>query len=76
MQFRRKVELALLVILALLAFASYHDNTGSTAWLQFTTLWIIVSFVYVFDVSFTNESDFIFDPDADNWRRKTETLSG
>ena len=25
----------------------------------------------VFDFNFTNESSFMFDPDADNWRRKT-----
>ena len=29
----------------------------------------------MFDVAFTNESSFMFDPDADNWRRKTVSLS-
>lgn len=60
------------MILTLFAFASYHQGTGSTLWLQYTTLAIFVVFSLVFDLAFTNESSFIFDPDADNWRRKTE----
>eukprot|EP00592_Proboscia_alata_P000591 CAMPEP_0194375606 /NCGR_PEP_ID=MMETSP0174-20130528/24150_1 /TAXON_ID=216777 /ORGANISM="Proboscia alata, Strain PI-D3" /LENGTH=75 /DNA_ID=CAMNT_0039155927 /DNA_START=67 /DNA_END=294 /DNA_ORIENTATION=- len=72
MSFRHKLQYALLMILTFFAFASYHQGTGSTLWLQYTTLAIFVVFSLVFDLAFTNESSFIFDPDADNWRRKTE----
>jgi hypothetical protein len=59
-----------MLILALFAFATYHEGTGGTGWLQWLTALSILAFVYIFDVSFTDESSFIFDPDADNWRRK------
>ena len=72
MVLRQKIEIALLLFFTLVAFASYHEGTGSTAWMQWATLVIFLGFTYVFDVVFTNESSFIFDPDADNWRRKTE----
>eukprot|EP00562_Extubocellulus_spinifer_P022477 CAMPEP_0178626552 /NCGR_PEP_ID=MMETSP0698-20121128/8458_1 /TAXON_ID=265572 /ORGANISM="Extubocellulus spinifer, Strain CCMP396" /LENGTH=78 /DNA_ID=CAMNT_0020265761 /DNA_START=42 /DNA_END=278 /DNA_ORIENTATION=+ len=70
--FRQKLELFLILFFTFLAFASYHEGTGSTAWLQWATLVIFLGFTYTFDASFTDESSFIFDPDADNWRRKTE----
>ena len=72
MEVRQKINLALIFFMTFVAFASYHEGTGSTAWLQYATVVIMLVFGYFFDVAFTNESDFIFDPDADNWRRKTE----
>uniref|UniRef100_A0A7S1G0F6 Uncharacterized protein n=1 Tax=Corethron hystrix TaxID=216773 RepID=A0A7S1G0F6_9STRA len=70
--FVKKIELLLLFAVALAAFASYHPSTGSTVWLQWTTLGVLIAFSYVFDASFSDESNFVFDPDADNWRRRTE----
>jgi hypothetical protein len=72
MELRQKVELASLIFLAFLSFASYHAGTGSTSWMQFTAVAVMIAFAFVFDVTFTDDSSFIFDPDADNWRRKTE----
>lgn len=71
---RHKVTISLILFLSLVAFASFHAGTGSTAWLQYTTLIVFLVFLYLFDVLFSNPSNFIFDPDADNWRRKTEAL--
>lgn len=71
---RQRATLALMLFLSLVAFSSFHMGTGSTAWLQWTTLVIFLFFGYLFDVAFTNEGSFMFDPDADNWRRKTEAL--
>eukprot|EP00571_Detonula_confervacea_P016810 CAMPEP_0172299614 /NCGR_PEP_ID=MMETSP1058-20130122/1885_1 /TAXON_ID=83371 /ORGANISM="Detonula confervacea, Strain CCMP 353" /LENGTH=78 /DNA_ID=CAMNT_0013009125 /DNA_START=95 /DNA_END=331 /DNA_ORIENTATION=- len=71
---RQRVTLSLILFLTFVAFASYHKGTGSTAWLQWTTLIIFLVFGYLFDVMFTDSSMFMFDPDADNWRRKTEAL--
>ena len=71
---RHRVELSLMLFLSFVAFASYHQGTGSTAWLQWLTLVVFLFFAYVFDVAFTDSSMFMFDPDADNWRRKTEAL--
>ena len=70
MIFRQKLELLLILILTFFAFASYHEGTGGTAWLMWLAVISILAFTYVFDVSFADESMFIFDPDADNWRRK------
>lgn len=72
MNARQKLTVILLIFFTLVAFASYHAGTGSTAWMQWATLDVILLFSLVFDVSFTDSSGFLFDPDADNWRRKTE----
>jgi hypothetical protein len=69
---RSKVTRALILFLSFIAFASYHKGTGSTAWLQWMTLIIFLVMGHVFDVAFTADNTFVFDPDADNWRRKTE----
>ena len=61
---RQKLELFLIVLFTLFAFASYSEYTASTAWIQWATLVIFLGFTYTFDASFTNESSFIFDPDA------------
>ena len=72
MNYRQNVQALLLTFFIFVAFASYHEGTGSTAWLQYTTLSIFLFFTLTFDLSFSGESNFLFDPDADNWRRKTE----
>ena len=43
--------------------------------MQFASIAIMFVFGLLFDVTFTDDSNFIFDPDADNWRRKTEAAS-
>jgi hypothetical protein len=68
---RQRLQVLILIFLILLAFASYHAGTGGTAWLQWLTVITMFAFVLVFDMAFTNDSQFIFDPDAENWRRKT-----
>ncbi len=70
MNFRQRLQIIILLILILFAFASYHPGTGGVGWLQWLTVIWIMSFLLIFDLSFTNDSNFIFDPDADNWRRK------
>ena len=72
MNYRQNVQALLLTFFIFVAFASYHEGTGSTAWLQYTTLSIFLFFTLTFDLSFSGESNFLFDPDAANWRRKTE----
>jgi len=72
MEIRQKVQLILLIFITFVAFASYHAGTGSTAWMQYATVAVMLAFGFVFDLAFTDDSSFVFDPDADNWRRKTE----
>ena len=67
---RHQFEIFLLVFFSIITYASYNDNT--TTWLQWLTLTILIFFSFIFDVSFSDSSSFLFDPDADNWRRKTE----
>ena len=69
MNLRQKIQSLLILFLIFVTFASYHQ--GSTAWLQYLSVVTILAFVYVFDLAFANDSQFIFDPDAENWRRKT-----
>ena len=72
MLFRQKLQATILLFLIFVAFASYHKGTGSTAWLQWAAVIVMLTFGMVFDLGFTDNKGFIFDPDADNWRRKTE----
>lgn len=72
MNLRQRIQIALIIFLSFIAFASYHKGTGSTAWMQWTTVIVFIMFGLVFDLTFTDDSMFLFDPDADNWRRKTE----
>lgn len=72
---RQKLQVVALLFFSFVAFASYHAGTGSTVWLQWLMLLSILFFTLIFDLIFTNESMFIFDPDAENWRRKTEAAS-
>jgi hypothetical protein len=76
MNTRQKLTLIIMLFLTLLAFASYHPGTGGTAWLQWLAALSIIAFLYIFDVAFTDDSSFIFDPDADNWRRKVVRFFG
>lgn len=71
MNLRQKIQVVIILTLILFAFASFHPGTGSTLWLQWLTVLSLAAFVLVFDCAFTNDSQFIFDPDAENWRRKT-----
>jgi len=71
MVLRQKLQVMILLLLILFTFASYHAGTGGTGWLQWLAVVTIAAFVFVFDLAFTNDSQFIFDPDAENWRRKT-----
>jgi hypothetical protein len=71
MNLRQKIQVILLIILIMFTFASYHEGTGGTAWLQWLSVVSILVFMFFFDLAFTNDSNFIFDPDAENWRRKT-----
>eukprot|EP00542_Grammatophora_oceanica_P010193 CAMPEP_0194026508 /NCGR_PEP_ID=MMETSP0009_2-20130614/795_1 /TAXON_ID=210454 /ORGANISM="Grammatophora oceanica, Strain CCMP 410" /LENGTH=76 /DNA_ID=CAMNT_0038665211 /DNA_START=71 /DNA_END=301 /DNA_ORIENTATION=+ len=72
MNARQKLQLLLILLFTFVAFAAYHEGTGSTAWLMWTTVVVLLAFTYVFDMAFTDESSFVFDPDADNWRRRVE----
>eukprot|EP00339_Tiarina_fusa_P011742 CAMPEP_0117033054 /NCGR_PEP_ID=MMETSP0472-20121206/23647_1 /TAXON_ID=693140 ORGANISM="Tiarina fusus, Strain LIS" /NCGR_SAMPLE_ID=MMETSP0472 /ASSEMBLY_ACC=CAM_ASM_000603 /LENGTH=76 /DNA_ID=CAMNT_0004741865 /DNA_START=75 /DNA_END=305 /DNA_ORIENTATION=- len=74
MNLRQKLQVIILLLLSFAAFASYHEGTGGTAWLMWLAVITIMAFTFIFDMSFSNESSFIFDPDADNWRRKVESL--
>lgn len=69
MNLRQKINILLILFLILVTFASYHE--GSTLWLQYLTVLTIFVYLLFFDMAFTNDSQFIFDPDAENWRRKT-----
>jgi hypothetical protein len=71
MNLRQKLQIFLILLLTLFTFASYHEGSGGTGWLQWLSVLSIFLFVFVFDLFFTNDSMFIFDPSADNWRRKT-----
>ena len=71
MNLRQRIQIVIILLLILFTFASYHKGTGSTVWLQWLTVLWMAAFMFVFDLAFTNDSQFIFDPDAENWRRKT-----
>jgi len=46
---------------------------GYDYYLPWTTLVIFLFFGLVFDLLFTAESTFVFDPNYDNWRRRVDS---
>ena len=72
MNSRQQILALLIIAVAFLAFASFHAGTGNTGWIQWITVDVMLIFGWIFDMAFTNDSSFLFDPDAGNWRRKTE----
>lgn len=68
---RQKIEALFIILFSFIAFAAYHEGTGSTAWIQYLTVVTLLFYTFVFDLAFSGDSSFVFDPDADNWRRKT-----
>eukprot|EP00631_Chrysoreinhardia_giraudii_P005387 CAMPEP_0197421628 /NCGR_PEP_ID=MMETSP1170-20131217/9899_1 /TAXON_ID=54406 /ORGANISM="Sarcinochrysis sp, Strain CCMP770" /LENGTH=71 /DNA_ID=CAMNT_0042948893 /DNA_START=47 /DNA_END=262 /DNA_ORIENTATION=+ len=69
MGFRHVAMSSLIILFAFFAFAS------KVLWIQWTTGAIFVGFFLLFDLIFLDESQFIFDPDPDNWRRRVEKVS-
>jgi hypothetical protein len=45
-------------------------------YLPWTVLVIFLVFALIFDVLFTAESSFVFDPNYDNWRRRVDSKYG
>jgi len=68
---RQSIQVLALLFFTMLSFATYFGN-GGTAWIQLLTVVVFLIATLSFDLIFSNDSNFLFDPDADNWRRKTE----
>lgn len=66
MGFRHIFYVFFIILFAFCAFAS------SVLWVQWTTVTVLFIFGLLFDLLFTNEKAFIYDPDPDNWRRRVE----
>mmetsp|Transcript_15247 Transcript_15247/g.35762 ORF Transcript_15247/g.35762 Transcript_15247/m.35762 type:complete len:109 (-) Transcript_15247:218-544(-) len=51
------------------------DENGTVFYyfLPWTVLVIFLFFGFLFDVLFTAESSFVFDPNYDNWRRRVDS---
>jgi len=59
----------LLFFLILFAFASY--SSGYEYWLQWTTLAVMVGLLFVTDLLFLSDNEFIFDPrDFSSWEAR------
>ena len=69
MNIRQKINILLILFLILVTFASYHE--GSTLWSQWLTVLTIFVYLLFFEMAFLNDSQFIFDLDAENWSRQT-----
>eukprot|EP00519_Triparma_laevis_P010796 CAMPEP_0182510840 /NCGR_PEP_ID=MMETSP1321-20130603/29450_1 /TAXON_ID=91990 /ORGANISM="Bolidomonas sp., Strain RCC1657" /LENGTH=73 /DNA_ID=CAMNT_0024717387 /DNA_START=68 /DNA_END=289 /DNA_ORIENTATION=- len=61
-----------LLLLLLILFAFMSSSSPTTLWMQWSVVVVLAFAALIFDVAFTDGKDFVFDPDADNWRRKTE----
>ena len=72
MNLRQKFEVALLVIASILVYASYNPSDDTNAWISPLVLWIFFFFGVLMDFMFSDEMSFVFDPNPNNWRRKTD----
>ncbi|CAG9331444.1 unnamed protein product [Blepharisma stoltei] len=64
---RHKTEVVIFVILVFIAFIARTDY-----WVSWTLLSIFWGVLCLFDWLFTNEKDFMFEPNFKNWQRITE----
>eukprot|EP00635_Sarcinochrysidales_sp_CCMP3193_P008468 CAMPEP_0118889832 /NCGR_PEP_ID=MMETSP1166-20130328/571_1 /TAXON_ID=1104430 /ORGANISM="Chrysoreinhardia sp, Strain CCMP3193" /LENGTH=68 /DNA_ID=CAMNT_0006828429 /DNA_START=100 /DNA_END=306 /DNA_ORIENTATION=- len=65
MGFRHVLTACLIILFSFFAFAS------KVLWTQWTTVAIFAAIFLLFDLLFLNDAAFVFDPDPDNWRRRT-----
>ncbi|KAJ1457128.1 hypothetical protein M885DRAFT_516318 [Pelagophyceae sp. CCMP2097] len=57
-----------IILFSFFAFAS------RVLWIQWTTAVIFLSVMLLVDVLFTDASAFVYDPDPENWRRRTARM--
>mmetsp|Transcript_15246 Transcript_15246/g.35761 ORF Transcript_15246/g.35761 Transcript_15246/m.35761 type:complete len:81 (-) Transcript_15246:218-460(-) len=66
-----------IILFSFIAFAggTVVDENGTVFYyfLPWTVLVIFLFFGFLFDVLFTAESSFVFDPNYDNWRRRVDS---
>ncbi len=65
----------LLVLSAAMIYATYTPSDPIYFWMYWCTIFVFLSFGYLIDVMFNDQMSFIFDPNADNWRRKADPQS-
>lgn len=67
MSIRRKIEATVLFALIFISFIARSDYW--VIWVVLTTFWGVL---FLVDLMFLNEQDFIFEPNYKNWERLTE----
>ena len=65
----------LLVLAAAMCYATYTPSDPIYFWMYWATIFVFLAFGYLIDVMFSDQSSFVFDPNADNWRRKVDPQS-
>lgn len=72
MNSRQQFELLLIGLTAVLIFLTYSPSDPGHFWMYWCTLLVFLVFGYLMDMMFSADMAFVFDPNPDNWRRKTD----
>ncbi|KAJ1417249.1 hypothetical protein B484DRAFT_365550 [Ochromonadaceae sp. CCMP2298] len=62
----------LCVLFLVMTFLTFSPEDSRSFWIYWFTAFVFVFFGYLIDVIFGAELSFVFDPNPENWRRKTD----
>eukprot|EP00608_Synchroma_pusillum_P008958 CAMPEP_0198419574 /NCGR_PEP_ID=MMETSP1452-20131203/309_1 /TAXON_ID=1181717 /ORGANISM="Synchroma pusillum, Strain CCMP3072" /LENGTH=81 /DNA_ID=CAMNT_0044139707 /DNA_START=78 /DNA_END=323 /DNA_ORIENTATION=- len=72
LKLRHRIEIGLLILLATLVFLTYSPEDETYFWQRWFVVLVMVAALVLVDFLFLDSNAMIFDPDTENWRRRTE----
>lgn len=72
MNARLQFEMTLIIIAGIMVFLTYSPSDPRYFWMYWCTLMVFLIYGYILDMMFSADLAFVFDPNPENWRRKTD----
>ena len=75
MNVRQKGEVAILVLFTVITFMYYNPADDTAEWITPFVVLLFIFFGFLMDMLFSDDMSFVYDPNPNNWRRKTDPQS-
>lgn len=72
MSVSQSILFVLMILTAIMVFLTYSPVDATNFWIYWCTAFVFVAFGYLVDVLFCAHMTFVFDPNIENWKRKTD----
>ena len=72
MSIRQSFLGGLIALVAVITYLSYNPLDETNTWISWAVTLIFLLFGYLIDMMFSDDLAFVFDPNPENWRRKTD----